>query len=130
MHVIADILERHQRHQRGQSDRAIAHDLGLLRVTVRKYRELAEAGQVSAEDPRPTKSGTTISTVLPYQAIVERFLEQGVQVTTIFDRLRGPRLRRQLRLRVAVRPEAPASHAECDGPGAHSARRRGAGRLR
>lgn len=89
MHVIADILERHDR---GQSDRAIAHDLGLSRVTVRKYRELAEAGQLSADDPRPNKggnpSGTTISTVLPYQAIVERFLEQGVQATTIFDRLR------------------------------------------
>ena len=70
MHVIADILERHER---GQSDCAIAHDLGLSRVTVRKYRELAEAGQVSSDDPRPTKggnpSGTTISTVLPYQAI-------------------------------------------------------------
>jgi FixJ family two-component response regulator len=61
LHVnrIEEVLERSRR---GQSDRAIAHDLGLSRVTVRKYRravvcmdEGARAGQLErwAKQERP-----------------------------------------------------------------------------
>jgi len=89
MNVITDIQERIER---GQSERAIARDLRLSRLTVRKYRELAADGHLPADTPAANKganpTGRTISTVLPYQAIVEQFMEQGVQVTTIFDRLR------------------------------------------
>jgi transposase len=87
MHEITDILERLER---GQSDRAIARDLHLSRLTVRKYREQAAAGLVQAaatslKGGNPT--GTKVSTVLAYQAIVEQLLGHGVQATTIYDRL-------------------------------------------
>jgi transposase len=92
MNDIRDVLERVRR---GQSDRAIAQDLHLSRVTVRKYREtfagLAEAGteqrlrELATRDRRPAQ---TISTVAPYQTVVEDLLERGVEITTIFDRLR------------------------------------------
>jgi transposase len=93
MNDIRDVLERVRR---GQSDRAIAQDLHLSRVTVRKYREtfagLEEAGteqqlrELGTRDRRPAQ---TISTVAPYQTVVEDLLERGVEITTIFDRLRA-----------------------------------------
>ena len=87
MHVITDILERLER---GQSDRAIARDLHLSRLTVRKYREQAEAGLVQAAATSlkgGNLTGTKVSTVLAYQPIVEQLLGHGVQATTIYDRL-------------------------------------------
>ena len=85
----------------GQSDRAISRDMHLSRHTVRKYRELAdkadyldpstplsEAQALAAAlgpEPRPP---VTESTVLPYKEVVIELLEQGVEMMTIFDRLR------------------------------------------
>jgi transposase len=93
MNDISDVLERVRR---GQSDRAIAQDLHLSRVTVRKYREafagLDAAGvaarlrELSQRERRPAQ---TISSVAPYQAIVEDLLAQGVEMMTICDRLRS-----------------------------------------
>lgn len=84
----------------GDSDRAIALDTRLSRLTVRKYREFAEAqgyldpiiplpevqtlDAVLGEAPSPPR---TPSTVLPYKELVEKLLEQGVEMTAIFDRL-------------------------------------------
>ncbi len=85
----------------GQSDRAIAKDLNLSRVTVRKYHDLAAAAGyldpakllpdareiASILGARPLKP-CAVSSVLPYQQVVEDLLDQGVEMMTIFDRLR------------------------------------------
>ena len=87
MHTISDILERLER---GQSERSIAHDLHVSRLTVRKYREQAAAGQLAdgATSLRGNNAtGTHVSTVLPYQEVVEQLLAQGVWATTIYDLL-------------------------------------------
>lgn len=86
----------------GQSERAIAIDLSLSRNTVSKYRELAKGAgyldlgvalpevqtiaAVLGPEPKPPRA---VSTVLPYQQLVEEFLANGVEMMTIFDRLRA-----------------------------------------
>lgn len=84
----------------GDSDRAIARDTHLSRLTVRKYREFAQAqGYLDPETPLPevqTLNGVlgeapspprSPSTVVPYKEIVENLLEQGVEMMAIFNRL-------------------------------------------
>ncbi len=87
MHTITDVVDRLKR---GQSDRAIARDLGLSRVTVRKYHELMSAGKLDElVAPLPDRPpARNISTVLPYQEIVERLLVERVTIRTIYERLR------------------------------------------
>jgi transposase len=85
----------------GQSDRAIAQDMHISRRTVRKYRELAGAtGYLDPSTPLPDAQAlmaslgpapsppVSISTVVPYKEIVVQLLDQGVEMMTIFDRLR------------------------------------------
>src|SRR5579864_7446041 len=93
MNDIRDVLERGRR---GQSDRAIARDLHLSRVTVRKYRQafgsLDEAGaaeRLQHWSARANRPAQTVSSVAPYQAVVEGLLERGVEARTIYDRLRA-----------------------------------------
>jgi transposase len=91
-----DVSELLDRVRRGQSDRLIAQDLGRSRVTVRKYREAfagldaagieARVRELSTQERRPAQ---TISSVTPYQAVVEELLDRGVEMMTIFDRLRA-----------------------------------------
>jgi transposase len=95
LHVneIKDVLERVRR---GQSDQAIARDLQLSRLTVRKYRQafvgLDEAGaeqrlqQWSTEGTRPVQM---VSSVAPYKDVVEALLDRDVEMRTIWDRLRA-----------------------------------------
>ena len=84
----------------GQSDRAIAREYHLSRITVRKYRDLAEkAGFLDAAQPLPEAPAMVAalgpvppfprvpSSVEPYRSVVEEFLDQGVEMMTIFDRL-------------------------------------------
>ena len=85
----------------GQSERQVAKDLHLSRHTVSKYREVARvAGYFDSQDelpdvktlaaslgPPPTPPRTP-STVEPFQAMVEELLGRGVEMMTIFDRLR------------------------------------------
>jgi transposase len=88
------IQEVRERIRRGQSDRAIARDLGLSRVTVRKYREAlagksedeqtAQLHRWSREEARPAQ---TVSTVEKYRSVVEQLLDHGVEMRTIHDRL-------------------------------------------
>jgi transposase len=116
MNDIRDVLERVRR---GQSDRAIAQDLHLSRVTVRKYRETFAGLEEASSEQRLHELGThdrrpaqTISTVAPYQTIVEDLLERGVEITTIFDRLRtdhgyGGSYGSVLRFARKLRPETP-----------------------
>lgn len=97
MNQIRDIVYRKQQ---GQSERQIARDLGISRVTVRKYRQVAEAGGYLASReqvpsgaelaeqlgpaPRPPQN---VSTVEPYRAVVERLLGDGVEMRAILARL-------------------------------------------
>lgn len=98
MNQIRDIVYRKQQ---GQSERQIARDLGISRVTVRKYRQVAEeGGYLASREPVP--SGAELrerlgpaarppqnrSTVEPYGEVVERLLEAGVEKTAILARLR------------------------------------------
>jgi transposase len=98
MHYLVDLIHRLRL---GQSQRAVARDLGLSRQTVRKYHALAEAAGyldpasllpdvqlVAAALSSAPEPPRTPSSVLPYQAVVERLLAQGVEMTTIYDRLR------------------------------------------
>lgn len=98
MNYLRDLIHRLRQ---GQSERAIATDLGLARLTVRKYHararaaglldpghadrsgpELAVLLQAAVAPPR------TPSTVEPFQSVVEELLAQGVEQMTIYDRLR------------------------------------------
>lgn len=84
----------------GQSERQIARDLGLSRPTVHKYRvmakkeglldqkELPDTEQLAAvlgPAPQPPK---TPSTLEPHRETVERMLDQGVEMTAMWQRLR------------------------------------------
>jgi transposase len=84
----------------GQSDRAIARDLGISRITVRKYRGLSEArGYLDPASPLPEVQAIAhalgpaprppcpVSSVQPYRQLVEQFLTEGLEMMTIFDRL-------------------------------------------
>lgn len=84
----------------GQSERGIAQDLQLSRNTVKKYRLWAEehnclqadsawpgdASLVAAlgEPPRPPR---VESSVEPYRAVVQKLVEQGLEMVAIFQRL-------------------------------------------
>jgi DNA-binding transcriptional MocR family regulator len=84
----------------GASQRQIAHDLGLARMTIQKYAQLAaaagyldtsqplpEAAELIARLGPPPQPPRTPSTVEPYRAQVEHLLAEGVEMMTIFDRL-------------------------------------------
>lgn len=98
VHLLRDLIYRLRG---GASQRAIARDLGLARMTVQKYAVLAAAaGYLSPDRPVPESAELTRrlgpapapprvgSTVEPYRAIVTEWLAAGVEAMTIFDRLR------------------------------------------
>ena len=83
-----------------QSERAIARDLRLSRMTVHKYHLLAEQhGLLDEGQPLPegkqlqellgpaAKPARCPSSVEPYRRVVEEMLQAGVEMTTIYDRL-------------------------------------------
>jgi transposase len=85
----------------GDSERQIARDLGVSRTTVHKYRELAHAhGFLQPDGPLPDDAalqaalGTgpqpphAVSSVEPFRELVQRFLDQQVEMTAIYQRLR------------------------------------------
>jgi transposase len=98
MNVLRELVHRLRM---GESDRAIASDMHIGRNTVSKYRHLSEKhgylipdtelpevkalAAVLGPAPQPPR---TVSTVIPYQQVVEELLELGVEMMTIFDRLR------------------------------------------
>jgi len=98
VHYLRELVHRLRA---GSSQRAIAHDLGLARMTVHKYAQLAAAaGYLDASQPLPdaaeliarlgppTQPPRTPSSVEPYRAQVEQLLATGVEMMTIFDRVR------------------------------------------
>ncbi|MDD5511817.1 MAG: IS21 family transposase [Dehalococcoidales bacterium] len=96
--VIADIIYRLRA---GQSQRAIAKDLGYARDTIRNYHSwakergyldsglpLPELCELSAElGPITNVRKSNISTVEPYRQTVEKLIDQGVEMVAIHRRL-------------------------------------------
>lgn len=98
MNYLRDLIHRLRANE---SERRIAHDLQISRTTVRHYHEVAkrhgflapgcpmpdDATLVAVLGPMP-RPPTTPSTVEPYAEIVQRLLDQGVEMTAIWQRLR------------------------------------------
>ncbi len=100
LHVkqIRDIVYRLRQ---GQSERQIARDLGMSRVTIHKYYMMAlREGYMDNEEELPTdrelvaKLGPAVSppwmesTVAPYGEVVDKLLSEGVEMVAILSRLR------------------------------------------
>jgi hypothetical protein len=101
VHYLRDLIYRLRT---GASQRAVARDLGLARMTVQKYGQLADAaGYLGPARPLPEVADLaaalgpapdpprTPSSVAPFRAEVERLVAEGVEMMTIYDRLREPR---------------------------------------
>jgi transposase len=97
MNYLRDLIHRVRS---GESDRRIARDLGVSRTTVRKYREWADAqGYLESGTPMPDDASLAMvlgaaprppcaeSSVEPYREIVQRLLDQKVEMVAIFQRL-------------------------------------------
>ena len=98
MNYLRDLIHRLRA---GESERRIARDLRISRITVHRYHELAERqgflkpgsslpedGAISAalgEAPQPPRTGSTVE---PYADVVHQLLEQDVEMVAIFQRLR------------------------------------------
>ena len=95
------LLDLIHRLRAGESERRIAKDLGLSRPTVHKYRELAaqhgylkpgspmpDAATLRAvlgPDPQPPRQPSSIE---PYRDLVQRLIDQQVEMTAIYQQLR------------------------------------------
>jgi len=97
MNYLRDLIYRLRA---GESERRIAQDLKVSRPTVHKYRLWAEIqGYLDPGKPLPELANLVASlgpvappppmssTLAPYQAFVEQSLEQGVEMTAIWQRL-------------------------------------------
>ncbi len=84
----------------GESQRRIAKDLNMSRTTVSKYQTWAEAqGYLNADQPlpddaalaaawgEPAKAPRVVSSVEPYREVVQAWVEQGVEMTAIWQHL-------------------------------------------
>ncbi len=97
MNHLRDLINRLRA---GESERRIARDMHLSRTTVRKYRDLAEQhGYLHPEQALPDEPTLLAawgpgllprpvpSSVEPYQDTVQRLVDQGVEMTAIYQRL-------------------------------------------
>ena len=98
MNHIQDIIRRLQQ---GESERRIAQDLRIARKTVRKYREIAkEKGYLEQPGAQPSEvelrealgpgvqAPKQASTVEPYREKIQEWVNQEVEMTAIWLRLR------------------------------------------
>ncbi len=84
----------------GESERQISRDLNISRPTVHKYKRKAERegllnkGEIAEEQkvrdsfgpaPQPPKMPSSLE---PYQEVVQRFVDAGIEMTAIFQRLK------------------------------------------
>jgi transposase len=84
----------------GESERQIARDLGICRPTVHKYKLKAQAEGFLAEAEMPVtpkvaeslgpaaQPPKTPSSVAPYHEVVQHYVDQGLEMTAIFQRLK------------------------------------------
>lgn len=97
MNYLRDLIYRLRA---GESERRIAQDLKVSRPTVHKYRLWAEnQGYLNSAEPVPetapllaalgrvAPAPAMVSTLASYQVFVEQLLEQGVEMTAIWQRL-------------------------------------------
>lgn len=97
MNLYKEIIYRLQAHE---SERSIARDLGISRPTIHKYkekaakegyleegRELPESDELERSLGPAPKPPRIPSTVEDYRQAVERMLDQGLEMTVIFQRL-------------------------------------------
>ena len=97
MNYLRDLIYRIRA---GESERRIAQDLKVSRPTVHKYKIWAEGqGYLKPEEPLPElavlvaalgpapQPPQMTSTLEPYREAVEQLLDQGVEVTAIWQRL-------------------------------------------
>ena len=97
MNHIQEIIRRLQL---GESERGIAQDLNIARLTVRKYSKLAKQRgylEVGSQLPSETElqamlgestaSARQVSSVEPYRKQVEEWRKQGVEMIAIWQRL-------------------------------------------
>lgn len=98
MNQLHDLINRVRA---GESERRIGRDLQLSRPTVHKYKQWAQAqGYLDPAQPLPDNATLQaalgpaasppqmISSLAAQQAVVEQLLEQGVELTAIWQRLR------------------------------------------
>jgi transposase len=98
---VKQIREIIYRLRQGQSERQVARDTGISRVTVHKYYMMAVAkGYMDSDEELPTDRELVAalgpkfsppwmdSTVAPYGEVVERLLSEGVEMVAILARLR------------------------------------------
>lgn len=97
MHYLKDLIYRLRS---GESERAIARDLQISRPTIHKYRLLAEEqGYLKPDQPMPDERSLTAilgpgprpplvrSSLESYRDTVQKLVEQGVEMTAIWQRL-------------------------------------------
>jgi len=84
----------------GESERQIARDLGICRPTIHKYKLKAQAEGFlqAAEMPDTLKvveslgpasqPPKTLSSLAPYHAVVQGYVDQGLEMSAIFQRLK------------------------------------------
>lgn len=98
MNVYREIIYRIRA---GESERRIARDIGISRPTIHKYKQKAELegylekerelpGREELADslgpaPHPPKIPSTLEN---YREIVQKYLDQGLQMTVIYQRMR------------------------------------------
>ena len=100
--MILDVRELVRRVRAGQTNRAIARELGTARKTVTKYRKLAQnLGLLEGPLPPPGELKATLDGVLPlsppprsafkaavHRERIEAWIKLGVSARPIFERLR------------------------------------------
>jgi transposase len=95
------LLDLIHRLRAGESERRIAQDLKLSRPTVHKYRELAaKHGYLEPDSPMPDAATLRavlgpepqpphqLSSIEPHRDLVQRLIDQKVEMTAIYQQLR------------------------------------------
>jgi transposase len=95
------LLDLIHRLRAGESERRIAKDLKLSRPTVHKYRELAaKHGYLEPDSPMPDAATLRavlgpepqpphqLSSIEPHRELVQRLIDQKVEMTAIYQQLR------------------------------------------
>ena len=100
--MILDVRELIRRLRAGQTDRAIAREMGVARKTAAKYRVLAEAGGLlqgelpdAAELERRLNARVSETSAPrqpwkaePHRTVIEKLRGDGVEIKAVYERLR------------------------------------------